>query len=75
MKNILMKSPRIISAVILRKDEKVMLIKEVLEDKKEHWIFPGGGVEFGETIEEAHKLDTELGLVKDSPWREVEENA
>jgi 8-oxo-dGTP diphosphatase len=59
-----MKSPRIISAAILRKDEKVMLIKEVLEDKKEHWIFPGGGVEFGETIEEAAKreIKEELGI-------------
>lgn len=48
-----MKAPRLISSVVLVKDGNVMLIKEILEDKKEHWIFPGGGVKFGETIEEA----------------------
>ena len=64
MKSILMKAPRIISAVILRKDDKVMLIKEILEDYKEHWIFPGGGVDFGETIEEAaaREIKEELDL-------------
>jgi len=58
------KAPRIISAIILMRDNKVMLVKEVLEDNKEHWIFPGGGVDFGETIEEAgiREIKEELGL-------------
>jgi len=58
------KAPRIVSAVILMKDNKIMLVKEVLEDNKEHWIFPGGGVDFGETIEEAgiREIKEELGL-------------
>lgn len=59
-----MKIPRVVSGIILLRDKKVMLIKEILEDKKEHWIFPGGGVEFGETTEEAavREAKEEIGV-------------
>jgi len=59
-----MKIPRIISSVIIKKENKLLLIKEILEDKKEYWIFPGGGVDFGETIEDAaiREAKEEIGI-------------
>ena len=59
-----MKIPRIVSGIILRKDNKILLVKEVLEDKKEHWIFPGGGVDFGESVENAalREVKEEIGI-------------
>jgi len=59
-----MKIPRIVASVILKKENKILLVKEVLEDFNEHWIFPGGGVDFGETIFDAAKREVkeETGL-------------
>jgi ADP-ribose pyrophosphatase YjhB (NUDIX family) len=39
-----------VSAVIIRRS-KILLIHR-FRDKEEYWVFPGGGVEDGETIEE-----------------------
>jgi 8-oxo-dGTP diphosphatase len=59
-----MKIPRLVSGIILKKDKKILLVKEILEDKKEHWIFPGGGVDFGETVENAaiREVKEEIGV-------------
>jgi 8-oxo-dGTP diphosphatase len=59
-----MKIPRVVSGIIVKNENKILLIKEVLEDFKEHWIFPGGGVDFGETIMDAAKREAkeEVGL-------------
>ena len=56
--------PRIISSAVIKKDNKLLLVKEMLEDSKNWWVFPGGGVEFGETIENAVKreIKEEVGL-------------
>ncbi len=61
------KAPRIVVSGILVKDKKILLVKEVLEDKKEYWIFPGGGVKFGEKLEKALKREMreEIGLEVD----------
>jgi 8-oxo-dGTP diphosphatase len=58
------KEPRIVVAAIIKNGNKLLLTKEVLESKKECWIFPGGGVNFGETLEEAVKreIKEELGI-------------
>jgi len=58
------KEPRVVVSAIIRKGNKLLLTKEVLEDGKEYWIFPGGGVKFGENLEEALKreIKEELGM-------------
>lgn len=47
------KLPKIIVSAIVEKDNRILLIKEVLESGKELWIVPGGTAEFGETLEQA----------------------
>ncbi|MEO4054749.1 NUDIX domain-containing protein [Solibacillus sp. CAU 1738] len=43
---------RIRSTVVIVENDKVLLIKRV-KDSKTYYVFPGGGVEQGETIEQA----------------------
>jgi 8-oxo-dGTP diphosphatase len=58
------KGPRVVVSAIIRNERKFLLTKETLEDGKEYWIFPGGGVKFGESLEEAVKREVkeELGI-------------
>jgi len=58
------KEPRIVVAAIIRNGNKLLLTKEVLESGRERWIFPGGGVNFGESLEKAVKreIKEELGM-------------
>ena len=51
------KSPRVSAHVIVRKDNRVLLIKRGGEPFKGMWAPPGGGVELGETIYEAGKRE------------------
>ena len=59
-----MKRPRVIAATLVEKNGKFLLSKELLEHGKETWVIPGGGVEFGETLEEAavREIKEETGL-------------
>jgi 8-oxo-dGTP diphosphatase len=56
--------PRLVSSIIIKKDNKLLLVKEKQNDNREWWVFPGGGVEFGETLEDAalREIKEELGL-------------
>jgi len=45
--------PRITSAILVEKDGKFLLAERNKENYKGYWIIPGGGVKFGETIQEA----------------------
>ena len=55
--------PVLVVAVLVRRKNKFLLVKETLEDGKDYWIVPGGKVEFSETIEE----DIE-GKVIEAKW-------
>jgi|SRR5579884_1387509 len=58
------KAPRVVVSALIKKENKFLLIKEKLEDNNETWIIPGGGVDFGESLEEAvvREIKEELGL-------------
>ncbi|OQY09412.1 MAG: hypothetical protein B6I28_03095 [Fusobacteriia bacterium 4572_132] len=51
-----MKMPRIRVAGILKKKGKILLIKHKKKEK-EYWLLPGGGVDYGETFQEALKRE------------------
>ncbi|NND64532.1 MAG: NUDIX hydrolase [Gammaproteobacteria bacterium] len=57
-------SPRVVVAGLLKRDNAYLLVSEKFSDGTEKWIVPGGGVEFGETLEEAVKreMHEELGV-------------
>jgi 8-oxo-dGTP pyrophosphatase MutT (NUDIX family) len=47
--------------VLIVQDDKILLVKETLDGR---WAFPGGGVDYGETIESAvaREIEEELGV-------------
>lgn len=51
------KLPKVIVSALVEKDNKILLVKEVLESGNEYWIVPGGTVEFGESMDEAVKRE------------------
>jgi 8-oxo-dGTP diphosphatase len=59
-----MESPRLVVAGLIKKGPKYLLVKETFKDSKDYWVIPGGGVEYGETLEQAlqRELKEELGV-------------
>ncbi len=47
------KKPRVTSAVLVVHDGKCLLAERNKENYKGYWVIPGGGVKFGETIQDA----------------------
>ena len=62
-----MERPRLGSAVIVKKDGKVLLGRRNKENAHGFWVIPGGGVEFGETI-----LDAAVREIKEETNLDVE---
>ncbi len=58
-----MQNIRIRAAGILVKDGKILLVRHEKNDKS-YWLIPGGGVDFGETVEQAlvREFQEEVGL-------------
>lgn len=52
------------SAIVL-KDNQILLMRRFVKGRGEYWVFPGGGVEEGETVEQAMKREVleELSLI------------
>ena len=51
-----MAEPRIRAAGVLIKDDKILLIRHQKKDDT-YWLLPGGGVDYGETMEESLKRE------------------
>jgi len=49
--------PSIVVSALIEKDNKFLLVKEILESGKEYWIIPGGKVEFGENLLDATRRE------------------
>ncbi len=58
------KAPRVVVSALIKKGNKYLLTKEKLESGRDIWIIPGGGVDFGEDLEEAliREMKEELGI-------------
>lgn len=52
------------AAAIIIKGDQILLIRRVVDGRGEYWVFPGGGVEAGETEEQAmmREVQEELSL-------------
>ncbi|MDA2918416.1 NUDIX hydrolase [Desulfobacterota bacterium AH_259_B03_O07] len=63
--NISKKITLTVDPVIITQDKEIILVKRSFEPYKDHWAFPGGFVEYGETVENAaiREAKEETGLI------------
>jgi 8-oxo-dGTP diphosphatase len=71
------KKPRIGSAVLVEKDGKFLLGERNKENYRGRWVIPGGGVRWGETIQEAaireikEETNLDVEIVKPLCYKEI----
>ena len=58
-------APVVAVGVIIRQDERLVLIRRAKEPSKGRWTFPGGAIELGESLQEAARREAreETGLL------------
>ena len=69
--------PRVGSAVLVMHENKFLLGERNKDNKRGYWIIPGGGVNFGETIEEAahreikEETNLDVEIIKVIGYKEI----
>ncbi|MCX6708450.1 MAG: NUDIX domain-containing protein [Candidatus Woesearchaeota archaeon] len=69
--------PRITAAVLVEKDGKFLLAERNKENYNGYWVIPGGGVKFGETIQDAavrelkEETNIEADIIKQICYKEI----
>lgn len=69
--------PRLTSAVLVINDGKFLLAERNKENYNGYWIIPGGGVKFGETIQDAaireikEETNLDVEIIKQIGYKEV----
>lgn len=69
--------PRITAAVLVEKDGKFLLAERNKENYNGYWVIPGGGVKFGETIQDAavrelkEETNLDVDIIKLIGYKEI----
>jgi ADP-ribose pyrophosphatase YjhB (NUDIX family) len=69
--------PRLTSSVVIIHDDKYLLAKRNKENYNGYWVFPGGGVDFGETLHDAaireakEETNLDVEIIKQIGYKEI----
>lgn len=69
--------PRLTSAALIMHNGKFLLAERNKKNYNGYWVIPGGGVEFGETIQDAavreikEEINLDVDIVRFIGWKEI----